>query len=650
MTRRMLVSLLALSLTACGGSDSDSDPGLPDPAELTVSLSQPADEMGPSQAISLYAHVPERNSSVFRFQWEQTGGPAVNIANPRSPIAAFDLAGSGNYRFELTLLDHAGNALSQTVSFTPTGSDDRFNISRDHMVTEGNRVSLRVQSYRSTDPETGNTVWATPGNIRWTQISGPTIRDWVNEEPELLLFNAPQVSTDTELVFRATGTVSDGIQGQDTVRILITNEAATPADSLMALVAEGLNKPGFARVSAYRPDSRWVTALERCVYDTQITAPCPLSDLPLIGSEAGGDPTIEQVLDRVVVSHPWMGEQFEAFLRQQEQDGNTDFRRLLGSVTGIVLSYDVRPSFYWVGTGAIYLDPEDLWMSPWQRDTINEAPDYRSGFGSELQFLMPWRYTRENEYASINYSRKARLDRPMAELEPDLASLLYHELAHSNDFFPRSVQPGLSAPTLWEAYLARAEAGIVSDSLTASYPLSSAPMFSLAGVNFAGEDPTLAEKNYTPSNVTGFFEPDRATDFYAYSTEREDLAMLFEEAMMQHRYGIVRDVAVTSLRSPIDELDLIVDWGQRGRIGEAKMAARLELVLNAILPEVTGLIPQLETPVPMRPGEDWFDNLILSPATPAPALAPLRHGLNPGHAQGRWYSGPRHTHQLPTPQ
>ncbi len=644
MTRWMLVPLLTLTLTACGGGDGD-EPGNSLPDSVTIRLSDSAGSIGVGQSVALY--VDAGDSRDYRYQWRQITGPTVAVANPRSPIAAFEVPASGNYTFEVTVSDASGATLSGSVSFTPTGADDGFNIARDHMVTEGNRVSLRVQSLPVTDPDTGQTLWFEPGNIQWQQTGGPAVTNWVNEEPELLLFTTPSVSRDTLLTFKATGVIEGDILTEDTVWVLVTNEAPVPQDSLMALVGDGLNKPGFARVQAYRSNSQWAPALEHCVYDPLLINPCPMSDLPLIGTEAGGDPSIDQVLDRLLVSHPWMGEQFEAFLRQQEQNGNADFRRLLSAVSAVVISYDVRPSFYWVVTGAIYLDPEDLWVTPWQRDTINEAPDYRSGFGSALQFLMPWRYTLNNDYASLYYPQWARVERPLQALEPDLASLLYHELAHANDFFPRAIQPGLSAPTLWDAYLARSDSGIVSDNLNSSYPLGSEEMYSLAAVSFGGETPTLAERNYRPSDVTGFFEPDRASDFYAYSTPREDLAMLFEEAMMQHRFGLLRDVAVTTPRSTTPALDLIVDWGQRGRIGELKLADRLTLVLNALLPEESGLVTTLDTPIPMRPGENWFDNLELGNPGAMPALSPLDSFATPA-TQGRWYDGPRHTHGLPT--
>ena len=50
---------------------------------------------------------------------------------------------------------------------------------------------------------------------------------------------------------------------------------------------------------------------------------------------------------------------------------------IMRGVTAIVISYDIRPSFYWQGTGAIYIDPERLWLTTAEQSTIDQTPDYR---------------------------------------------------------------------------------------------------------------------------------------------------------------------------------------------------------------------------------------------------------------------------------
>ena len=51
---------------------------------------------------------------------------------------------------------------------------------------------------------------------------------------------------------------------------------------------------------------------------------------------------------------------------------------------------------------------------------------------------MPWRYVKDNSYASYYYPEDMRVTRQASDGLYRLASLMYHELAHANDFFAQS--------------------------------------------------------------------------------------------------------------------------------------------------------------------------------------------------------------------
>ena len=107
------------------------------------------------------------------------------------------------------------------------------------------------------------------------------------------------------------------------------------------------------------------------------------------------------------------------------------------------------------------------------------------------------------------------------------------------------------------------------------------------------------------------------TDDYSYSLHpdatvpREDTAMLVEEALMQLRYGVLRDVAVTNkLVDGASSADLRVHWGQRGRIGEALIRPRLQLVLAEVMPWLpASTVDGLAAPRLLRAGLTWGQNL-----------------------------------------
>ncbi|WP_394205451.1 hypothetical protein [Shewanella waksmanii] len=615
---KLLSLAVLLGLTGCGGGSDDggnTDPITPPLPELgrcatqsellTVETTSAVSflvepDYFQNQPASVIAQIPNVPSRELNFEWQQLAGEPLELNSVRSPVLNFEAMQSGSYQFQVNItssnINHTENI---TVDINQPGSNVK--VRADHQVVSGNGVSVRAAKVNNQLVE----------NLSWCVAAGPNVGLDLTT-PERPLFTAPNVDQDTLIILRATGDVQNVTQSDD-VSILVTAQ-------------QSISSPYFdepvARTFAYKADSPYASALEQCVYSNQLNQPCALNSLPLIGQQS--QPADKQgILDRVLVSHQWMGENFERFL--MELDPHDDFATLLQSVTAIVISYDIRPSFYWVLTGAIYLDPNDLWLTPYQRDTINEAPDYRAGFSNELGFLMPWRYVKDNQYVSYIDDISMRNSRDLQQLNADLASLLYHELAHANDFFPRSVHSSLSGPTLYDDYVRRNDNQLlVSDQLTAQYPLNSQELFDLADVRFRGESATEVQKAYTPSDISGFFSADRASDSYAYSTSREDAAMLLEEAMMSHRYGILRDVGVTDSPDNATSSNITVDWGQRGRIGQLILESRAALVINQMLPELNGqsVVQALPAPIPMIQGQSWADNLTLETTNNAVSAQP----------------------------
>ena len=350
--------------------------------------------------------------------------------------------------------------------------------------------------------------------------------------------------------------------------------------------------------------------LRDCVFSNTRAVSCTLGDLPLLGDETD-DPTIDDVMDRVLVSHPWMGTRFREVLEALPDD----MRLMLRAVTAVVISSDVRPSFYWTRTGAIYLDPETLWLTPAEQAVIPDTPDFRSGFGNDLQFAMPWRWVKDNDYASRATAPGA--SRTLDDILLNIGALLYHELAHANDFFPPEQQRGL--PSNVEIWRTTADPS-VSDDLETLMPLQSDIMVGLARVRFHGDTATATQRGYTPADVAGFFRSDTATAFYNYASTREDLAMLFESVMLHARFGVERDIAVTNnpQGDNVTGADYIVEWGQRNRVGDPAIKERARYAVARLLPEVSldAYIDAMPGPREMRQGENWNQNLDLDPGVP----------------------------------
>lgn len=349
-------------------------------------------------------------------------------------------------------------------------------------------------------------------------------------------------------------------------------------------------------------------AVIACTVTLRDDQSCTLSQLPLIGQETT-NPTIDDIMERVVVTHPWMGTRFRELLELMP----SEILLMMRGITGVVISSEVRPSFYTARTGAMYLDPQGMWLTEAEREVITTVEDPRTDDIQQFEFLILWRYVQDG-------TDIRSLPRTLHTLRLRTADLLFHELAHANDFFPPA---GLSTlDTTVPLPDAINLSDLPSNRLAGTFPLTSSFMRELAQVAFRGNTPTQTQLALTASEVAGEFPADTANDYYNYSTSREDLAMAFEEVMMLHAFGLVRDVAVVQYPPDTEFCDqLIVEWGQRTRIGDSSVGDRSQFVVDRILPEasatIENLLENLAAPTQMVEGVDWCTNI-----DPTTAMSP----------------------------
>lgn len=617
-TLAMLASAM-LALAACGGSD-----GGPDGTGNTT-LGPPSlcnDAGAPQSAYAKVGTVVGQNgavtiaacsSSIEAPVWQQTGGPAaMAMLSLQSQTLDFRPPAPGTYRFRVDFRDALGTASSAEVAHEVAAapSPTQLTLRLSQSVRMGGNVSVRAWPQLQADEAVQS--------ITWAQTEGPVVA-LDTRDPYVALFVAPQVGRDTLVRLRATLQTTAGRSASDEALVLVERYVQAAPDDGTAF----WSGDHVSRVHAYKPTSPYAGALVRCVYDAALRSDnlCPLSTLPFLAQQSGGAlPSVDQVMDHVLVSHDWMGRNFEAFLRSH--DGNGDFRRMLMSTTAVVLGAQVRPSYYHPGTGAIYLDAGSFWLTPEERDTVNEAPDYRSSFGATLQYTTLWRYVRGNANIFVFYDPRQRTTRGTQALLDEAGWLLLHELGHALDFMPPSAYGTLvNSNSAWGNLWPRYQAGqLTSDFVASTYPLASAAMSGLGQVRFFGAAATTLQESYTPAQVAGFFAADLATDDYAYVSRREDTAMALEEFLMQRRLGIRRDFAIAPRPGPGAAGSAIaVQWGERGRIGEPALRPRLRAIVQQLAPWIDAAeVDLVAAPIAMRSGDSWTSNLVL-PGPPPPA-------------------------------
>ncbi|WP_414830761.1 hypothetical protein [Alteromonas sp. H39] len=609
--KNWLVPLTIITLAGCGGSsggDSNTPPPPTDNTELVLT--------GETTVIagdSVDFTIRSSDGSVLSdINWSiETQDVALLAAHTQA--VGFDAPAAGDYPMSVTA--SFANGSQQTLDFVLNVQEGEtpLAITRlGHEASEGNRVSLRVDANHP-DSTAGSPITVT--DISWQQVSGPNainVRFDDGDDPRYdIYFQAPPVTADQVIEFQATVTYDNGDNGNDTVQVLVKNIQADQ-DSYFVDETDGRLQTVTDHMLPYRADSPYANALEQCVYSNTITSTCTFGTLPLIGQETE-DPSIDDILDRTYVSHPWMGDAFKAFL--ETSAASEDIRNLLRATTAVVISYEVRPSFYWVATGAIYLDANNFWRTPAERDTLNTIPDYRSNFGDSLNFRTYWRYVRDGEYfyPQPGFSAQLRRSRNNQDIEASLAWLMYHELAHANDFFNYQVWSTLSAANDPLSYYNRNSTQ--SDSLDNALPLTSQELHDLAEVRYGGEDATATQRGYSAQQVANWFEPDGAVSFYSYFTRREDFANLVERFMMLYRLGVASDVGVFT-RETIENNEAIITWGQRNRINTPELQQRVDFAVSRVLPELD--VPQILTALPqpqqLPEGASWRDTLTLNEA------------------------------------
>lgn len=596
-----------VGLAACGGSgDSNSTPNSPgnsnpDFTRLSPALTEDGLAIYGDLSVDVntsagFVVLADNGASLTNIAWQQTTGPSVTLLSSQSQAIGFDVPEAGDYSFTVTATTSAGDTRSASVSLTANdnSTDDIVNLRLDHMATERGRISIRI------DSPANKIITAT----QWTQLAGPEPDEITYQEDSTngpfrsAFMEAPEVSRDEVMAFRVTATFDDGATASDDVLIGV-KEASIANNGIFT----GIDMYVTTDLRPFNQTSPYADALQACVYNNTVVNSCDFDTLPLIGMETMS-PSIDTILDRTLVSHHWMGERFREFLTQSA--AAEDIIKLLRGVTAVVISYDVRPSFYWVRTGAIYLDARNFWRTPEERDTLNTIPDYRSGFGNELQFGIYWRYVKDGEYyyPQSSLAASSRQSKSFAQLEASLAWLMYHELAHANDFFPPASWASISSSSDPLSHFQRY--GAQSSIMSANYPLQSTLLEGLAEVSFGGEEATTAQKNTTPSQVADAFSADIAPTYYAYYTEREDYAMMFEQFMMLYRMNVSADVAVIGR---VNNNDALVTWGQRHRINQDTLQARTAFTVERILPElnVTSIQAELPAVIQMPSGQSWFD-------------------------------------------
>ncbi len=354
---------------------------------------------------------------------------------------------------------------------------------------------------------------------------------------------------------------------------------------LLLLVSACDNEPereiNYQNLSAYKPDAPYANAIDTCVS----VISCSLDELPPIGLKHSR-PTVDDIMSRVVVSHDWMGERMRELLLQMPETILLLFR----ATTAIVIHQDIRPAHYRSKTGAIYIDPNFLWLTNKEKESINKKSDFRQGFGSELNFHIYQRYVIDNEIAWPSFSLLGDAERNLGDIVKLNASLLFHELAHANDCLAPhtydSLVPDLSIAANINRIADSKEC--IHQKLIQEFPLESEIWSGLSRVLYHGKKASEEQKALSAHDVGLYFGAADSSSPYAFSSIWEDTAEVVETTLMKYNYNADMDIGFFQrLEDDVEFCTRSFAWGKRGRLAEPSLIQRSRLMMSYMLPSLS---------------------------------------------------------------
>lgn len=320
--------------------------------------------------------------------------------------------------------------------------------------------------------------------------------------------------------------------------------------------------------------------IKKCAFADKAKDSCTIKDSPLIGI-GKSSLSVEDILNKTMTSNPIYIDTFRSVLNSMPKESLMMF----GSVNAVVISERILPSFYTYQSGAIYLSASYFWKTPEEKAAATPKRDFRESFGVTLQFSETSDYVKDNK--SIYESNRAKY-RTNAELAPMLIRLIFHELAHANDFFPRNFYNSKDldlSKTYYEMTDARWEKEeILSQKHKTN--LKSDILLNIGKVLFQGDTPLKSDLDTTAYVVLEEFKNDGAADMYAYSTPREDLAMLVEKNLMHYyfkyaSYAVFIKYPHANFTIP-ESYSYPIAGGIKNKIADIKVKERAQHVLEQI--------------------------------------------------------------------
>ncbi len=328
---------------------------------------------------------------------------------------------------------------------------------------------------------------------------------------------------------------------------------------------------------SFGENESYEATVNECIFSPEDQHYCSLQQFPFIG-KSKETISIDDILLNTFTTHQWMKSRFAELLQSYPSELLQMFRH----VTAVIISAEARPSHYWSAHGAIILDPNNLWLSPEEKDDIFELEDCRAANfrKKELNFKV-------FSFDFLNDQPFSFQTRSLETIKVDLGTLLAHELAHAMDY-----TAGIDLNTVKNQAIFQLQEQ--QDLLSArlyqenNLALTSNLLSKAAAYFFKGTPADEELKSATGSDMGQAFSNSGASALYAYTNQREDFAMLIEHHLGRKIWGLGVGLLVTDApEEPESCRDYTMKFSQYNRDLSDSVGKRM-------LQAVTSGVPTLE--------------------------------------------------------
>lgn len=373
---------------------------------------------------------------------------------------------------------------------------------------------------------------------------------------------------------------------------------------------------------AFNSNSPYIETLVGCA-QRAIDSACTTGELPMIG-QVVQQPTVDDIMNRVVLTHDWAGVRFKQILERAPANVLTLFR----PVSIVYIGSDNTRVVYSFSRSRLSIDMDNLWLNAEEKSALDTSS---SGGGSEevddgLLFEPRRRYLLGTDFA---YPSRSGTSRDFDGIPFANFGDMYWSLAYANSLVPAeafaTVTPEQTVGDVMDANVDN----FVSNMLYADVNLTIDDSYLFAAARAYGDDEPVEPNSFLTTISAAAAGDEMASQgkmrFFSFYNRSTDVASLFEAAMMRMNHGVYIDNALVDKFDGFEVLgcdDYKIGWGMRNRLADPLVAPRAQFVVEKILGK-TAEVEQffasgLGVATPLPAGQGWCESLDSLPPADQP--------------------------------